>query len=116
MAESTRQPGEKPFTLGEASRGQGSDLGGIHPGHEQRRGATDSEARGARGEGEGESEWALPRLAEPHGPPGEGTVESKIPSQMSREWEEKFLKQGPPIPGQQLKEADKRRRKRVATS
>ena len=108
VAESTRQPGEKSFTPGEAYRGQSSDLGGIHPIHDQRR-----RAHGVQEEGE--PEWPLLRPSEPHGPPGEGTVESKVLSQMSREQEEKLPKQGPPASGQRLVKADKWCRKRLET-
>ena len=61
-----------------------------------------------------EPEWALPEPSEPRRPPEEGTARSEVPSQTTEEQEEKLSKQEFLTPEQQLVEADKRHRKRLA--
>ena len=64
VAESTRQPGEKPFTPGKVPKGEGSDRRGKRPTHEQDQ---EESAEGAQGVREGgEPKWALPEPFDPH--------------------------------------------------
>ena len=63
VAESTCQPGEKPFTPGKVPKGQGSDQRGKPLTHEQDQGESAKGAQGVR-QG-GEPKWALPEPFDP---------------------------------------------------
>ena len=111
VAESTCHPEEKPFTPGEVPRGERPDQRVESPTHEQDRGETIEGDRGDRQEGE--PKWALPEPFDPRRPLGEGAARGEVPSQVTGEWEEK-PEQEYPTPEQQLIEADRRHRKRLA--
>ena len=68
---------------------------------------------GGAHEGRG-PEWALPDPSEPRQPPGEGDVNSGLPSQTTEEQGGRFLPPEYPTPEQRIVEADKRHRKRLA--
>ena len=112
MAESTCHPGEKSFTPGKVRRGERPDQRGESPAHEQDQGET---AEGTRGDQqEEEPEWALPEPFDPPRSPGEGAARGEVPSQVTREWEEKLPEQKYLTSEHQLIEADKRCRIRLA--
>ena len=112
VTESMQQPREKLFTPGEVFEGESPDPGGIPPVHDQGENGLDA---GTQGVQEGaEPNWALPRPSKPCRPSGEGTARSEVPSQMIGEQKERLPEQGYPTSEQQLVEADKRRRKRLA--
>ena len=112
VAESTSHPGEKPLPsvreregeepdqTGESTtpaRGQGRTVGGVGGDHEER-----------------ELEWALPQPSDPHRPPkvetgGEETTSRDIQGQDGSLSEQRYL-----TPRQQLLEADKRHKRRLA--
>ena len=71
-----------------------------------------AEGQGAQ-EG-GELEWALIYPSEPHRPPREGVAGGELPSQVAKEQGGKPPPPEHPIIEQQLVEADKRCRKRLA--
>ena len=112
VAESTRHPGEKFLP---SAREQGRE----EPG---RVGGTTTPAR-SQGEAVGETqggyegggpEWALPQPSDPRSPPkteigGEGATTRDIQEQDGGANEQKYL-----TPRQQLLEADKRRKRRLA--
>ena len=112
VAESTRHPGEKFLP-------SAREHGGEEPG---RAGGTTTPAR-SQGEAVGETqggyegggpEWALPRPSDPRSPPkagtgGEGATTRDTQRQDGGANEQKYL-----TPRQQLLEADKRRKRRLA--
>ena len=70
----------------------------------------------ARGDHEGrEPEWALARPSDPHRPPKAETGEEEVTPRDIRRQNESPSKQRYPTPRQQLLEADKKRKKRLAT-
>ena len=70
---------------------------------------------GAQGDHQGgESEWALPEPSDPRRPLGGGMGKEEVPLQDTQRWGEGPSEQGYPIPNQQLIEADKKRRRRLA--
>ena len=63
---------------------------------------------------EGEPEWALPEPSDLHRPPRGGTGKDEVPLQDTQRWDEGPSEQEYPTPNQQLIEADKRCRRRLA--
>ena len=112
VAESTRHPGEKPLPAVGEHEGERPDQTGEPTTPTQGQGGTTEEARGDH-EGR-EPRWALPQPSDPHRPPkveiGEGEV---TPRDIQRQ-DENLSKQRYPTPRQQLLEADKKRKKRLA--
>ena len=112
MAESTRHPGERPLTpVGEHKR-ERPDQKGESPTPAPDQGGTTEEAQGDhRG---GEPEWALPKPSDPCRPPRGGTGKEEVPLRDTQRRGEGPSEQEYPIPDQQLIEADKKRRRRLA--
>ena len=81
VAESTRQPEKGIFTPGNVSRGEGPEYRGEPMDSRQMRG--ESAERDFGLQGRGESEYALPKLLEPHRPPGESTTGREVPSRQT---------------------------------
>ena len=112
VAESTRHPGEKPLpSVREHEGGESDRTGGITTPAQGQGGAV-AEARGGH-EGR-EPEWALPRPSDPRGPPkaetgGEEVTPRGTQGQDGGSAEQRYL-----TPRQQLLEADKRRKRRLA--
>ena len=112
VAESTRHPGERPLTPVTKHEGERPDQKGESPTPAQSQGVTTGEARGDhRG---GEPEWALPKPSDLHRPPRGGTGKEEVPLQDTQGQGEGPSEQEYPIPDQQLIEADKKRRRRLA--
>ena len=112
VAESTRHPGEKflPSVREHGEEEPGRAGGTTTPAPTQ--GEAVGETQGGY-EGRG-SEWALPRPSDPRSPPkvetgGEGATTRDIQGQDGGDNEQKYL-----TPRQQLLEADKRRKRRLA--
>ena len=111
-AESTRHPGERPLTPVTKHEGERPGQKVESPTPAQSQGGTTGEARGDhRG---GEPEWALPKPSDLRRPLREGTEKEEVPL-----WDTLGQGEGPseqehPIPDQQLIEADKKRRRRLA--
>ena len=113
VAESTRHPGERPLTSVTKCEKERPDQKGEYPTPAQSQGGTIGEARGDhRG---GEPEWALPKPSDPHRPPRGGTGKEEVPLRDTQRWGEGPSEQEYPISNQQLIEADKKRRRRLAT-
>ena len=113
VAESTCHPGERPLTpVGEHKRerpGQKNES----PTPAQGQGGTTAEVRDDY-QG-GEPEWALPRPSDPRRPPrGEVGKEEVHPQDTQRQGESPSEREYP-TPNQQLIEANKKRRRRLAT-
>ena len=112
VAESTRHPGEKPLPLVREHKREGPDQMGKSTTPAQGQGGT---AGGARGDHEqGESEWALSQSSEPRRPPRVETGEEEVTSRETWRQDEGPSEQGYPTPRQQLLEADKKCRRRLA--
>ena len=112
VAESTRHHGEKPLPTAREHERMGPDPTGELTTSAQGQGGTVGEARGAR-EGR-KSEWALPQPSDPHRPPKAETGEGGVAPQGIQRQDESPTEQRYPTPRQQLLEADKRRRKKLA--
>ena len=112
VAESTCHQGEKPLPAAREHGRMGPDPTGEPTIPAQGQGGTVGEARGDR-EGR-ESEWVLPRPSDPHRPPKAETGEGGIAPQGIQRQDESPTEQRYPTPRQQLLEADKRRRKKLA--
>ena len=112
VAESTRHPGEKPLPPVREHEREGPDQTGGSTIPAQGQGGTIGEARGDH-EGR-EPEWALPRPSDPHRPPKAETGEEEVTPRDIRRQNESPSKQKYPTPRQQLLEADKKRKKRLA--
>ena len=112
VAESTRHHGEKPLPTAREHERMGPDPTGEPTTSAQGQGGTVGEARGDR-EGR-ESIWALPRPSDPHRPPKAETGEGGIAPQGIQRQDESPTEQRYPTPRQQLWEADKKRRKKLA--
>ena len=112
VAESTRHHGEKPLPAASEHGRMRPDPTGEPTISTQGQGATVGEARGDR-EGR-ESEWALPRPSDPHRPPRAETGEGGIAPRGIQRQDESPTEQRYPTPRQQLLEADKKRRKKLA--
>ena len=112
VAESTRHPMEKPLPTAREHERVGPDPMGEPTTSAQGQGGTVGEARGDH-EGR-ESEWALPRPSDPHRPPKAETGEGEVTPRDIQRQDESPSEQRYPTPRQQLLEADKKRRKRLA--
>ena len=112
VAESTHHPREGPLTPVTKYERERPDKKDESPTPAQSQGGTTGEARGDhRG---GEPEWTLPKPSDPCRPPRGGTGKEEVPLQDTQRRGEGPSKQEYPIPDQQLMEADKKRRRRVA--
>ena len=112
VAESTRHPGEKFLPSVREHGGEEPDQTGETTTPAQSQGEAAGETQGGY-EGRG-PEWALPRPSDPRSPPkgetgGEGATTRDIQGQDRGANEQKYL-----TPRQQLLEADKRRKRRLA--
>ena len=112
VAESTRHPGERPLTPVTKHKGERPDQKGESPTLAQSQGGTTGEAQGDH-QG-GEPEWALPKPSDPCRPLRRGTGKEEVPLRDTQGWGEYPSEQEYPIPDQQLIEADKKRRRRLA--
>ena len=112
VAESTRHHGEKSLPSAREHERMGPDPTGEPTTSAQGQGGAVGEVRGDR-EGR-ESEWALPRPSDPHRPPKAETGEGGIAPQGIQRQDESPTEQRYPTPRQQLLEADKKRRKKLA--
>ena len=112
VAESMRHPGEKPLPPVREHKGEEPDQIGESPTPAQGQGGTAREARDDH-EG-GDTEWALPRPSDPRRPPRAGTEAKEVIPQDPRRQNVGPSEQGYLTPRQQLLEADKRRRRRLA--
>ena len=114
IAESTCQPPEREvYTSGRVPGEEGLERG-TEPsamGQTKREPAErDTDSQRARG-----AEWALPTPMEPRRPPREDMPAQEKPFQGPGQSEEGTSRQEYPTPEQQLVEADKRRRRKLAT-
>ena len=113
VAESIRHPGERPLTPVGVNKRERPDQKGESPTPAQDQGGTTEEAQGDH-QG-GEPEWALPEPSDPHRPPRGGTGKDEIPLRDTQRRDEGPSEQEYPTPNQQLIEANKRHRRRLAT-
>ena len=113
VAESTRQPGEKPLSPGKVHGEESlarADMRAIPEGGGRKL------EEGTYSDREGkEPEWALPQPSEPRAPPWESATSSKEPPQTKEEQKKRPPEQQYPTPEQQLIELDKRRRRKLVT-
>ena len=112
VAKSTRHPGEKLlFSVREHEREEPDQTGGTTTPAQSQGGAIGE----AQGDHEGrEPEWALPQPSDPRRPP---KVEPGVEEATSRDTQRQeggSNEQKYPTPRQQLLEADKRRKRRLA--
>ena len=112
VAESTHHPGEKPLPSVREHEREELDQTGESTTPAQGQGGTVGEARGAH-EGR-EPEWALPRPSDPRRPPKVETGREEITSRGTRSQGGSPTEQRYLTPRQQLLEADKRCRRRLA--
>ena len=112
VAESTRHPGEKPLPTAREHKRVRPDPTGEPTISAQGQGGTVGETRGDH-EGR-ESEWALPRPSDPHRPPKAEIGEGEVTPQGIQRQDESPTEQRYPTPRQQLLEADKKHRKKLA--
>ena len=112
VAESTHRPGEKLLpSVREHEREEPDQTGGTTTPAQSQGGVVGE----AWGDHEGrEPEWALPRPSDPRRPPKVETGEEQVTSQSTQGQDGGSIKQRYPTPRQQLLEADKRRRRRLA--
>ena len=113
VAESTRHSGERPLTPVIKHKRERLDQKGESPTPAPDQGETTEEAQGDH-QGGG-SEWALPEPSDPHRSPRGGTGKEEVPLRDTQRWDEGPSEQEYPTPNQQLIEADKKRRRRLAT-
>ena len=112
VAESTRHPGERLLPSVREHEREEPDQTGESTTPAQGQGGA---IREARGDHEGrESEWALPRPSDPHRPPKVETGGEEATSQGTQRWDGGPTEQRHPTPRQQLLEAEKRRKRRLA--
>ena len=112
VAESTHHPGEKPLPSVREHEREELDQTGESTTPAQGQGGTVGEARGDH-EGK-ELEWALPRPSDPRRSPKVETGGEEITSQGTQRQGGSPTEQRYLTPRQQLLEADKRRRRRLA--
>ena len=112
VAESTRHPGEKPSTPVGVHKRERPDQKGESPTPAQDQGETTEEVQS--GHQGGEPEWALPRPSDPRRPPRGGTGKDEVSPQDTQRQDEGPSEQEYLTPNQQLIEADKKRRRRLA--
>ena len=112
VAESTRHPGEKPLPSVREHEREEPDQMGTAPTNAQGQGGTAGEARG--GHERGEPGWALPRPSDPRRPPKTETGKEEVTSRDTQKQNEGPSEQGYHTPRQQLLEANKKRKRRLA--
>ena len=112
VAESTRHPGEKPILSVRGHEREGPDQTGESTTPTQGQGGTVGEARGDH-EGR-ESEWALPQPSDPRRPSKAEIGGEEVISRDNQRQDGNPSEQRYPTPRQQLLEADKRRKRRLA--
>ena len=112
VAESTRHPGERPLPSVREHEREGPDQMGESATPAQSRGETVGGVRG--GHERRELEWALPRPSDPRRPPKTEAGGEEVASRDIRGRDESPSDQRYPTPRQQLLEADKRRKRRLA--
>ena len=112
VAESTRHPGERPLTPVGVHKRERPDQKSESPTPAQDQGGTTEEAQGDH-QG-GEPEWALPEPSDPCRPPRGGTGREEVPLRDTQRQDEGPSEQEYPTPNQQLIEADKKCRRRLA--
>ena len=112
VAESTRHPGEKLLPSVTEHEREEPDRAGESITPAQGQGGAVGEARGDH-EGR-ESEWALPRPSDPRRPPKVETGGEEVTSQGTQRRDGGSTEQRYPTPRQQLLEAEKRRKRRLA--
>ena len=112
VAESTHRPGEKFLpSVREHERKEPDQTGGTTTPAQSQGGV----AGEARSDHEGrEPEWALPRPSDPRRPPKVETGGEEVTSQSTQRQDGGSIEQRHPTPRQQLLEADKRRKRRLA--
>ena len=112
VAESTRHPGQKPLPSVREHEAEELDRTGESTTPAQGQGGT---IGGTRGDHEGrEPEWALPQPSDPHRPPKVETRGEEVTSRGTWSQDDSSTKQRNPTPRQQLVEADKRCKRRLA--
>ena len=112
VAESTRHSGEKLLpSVREHEREDSNQTGGTTTPAQSQGGAV-GEARGGH-EGR-EPEWALPRPSDPRRPLKVGTGGEEVTSRGTQRQDGGSTEQRYPTPRQQLLEADRRRKRRLA--
>ena len=113
VAESTRHPGERPLTFVEGHKREGLDKKSETPipmqGQRETTGGAGGDHQG------GESEWTLPRPSDPCRPPRGGPGKKEVTLRDTQRRDEGPSEREYPTPDQQLIEADKKCRKRLAT-
>ena len=112
VAESTHHPGEKPLLSVRRHEREGPDQMGESATPAKGQGGTVVEARGDH-EGR-DSEWALPQPSDPCRPPKAEIGGEEVISQDNQRQDGSPSEQRYPTPRQQVLEADKRCRKRLA--
>ena len=112
VAESTRHPGERPLPSVREHEREGPDQTDESTTPAQCQGGIIGEAPGDH-EGR-EPEWALPQPSDPCRPPKAGTGEEEVTPRDTRKQDESPFKQRYPTPRQQLLEADRKRKRRLA--
>ena len=112
VAESTRHPGEKPLPSVREHEREEPGHTGESTTSAQGQGGTVGEARGDH-EGR-QPEWALPRPSDLRRPPKAETGGEEVTSRDSRRQDGSPIEQRYPTPRQQLLEAEKRCRRRLA--
>ena len=112
VAESTRHPWEKLLPSVREHEGEEPDQTGGTATPAQSQGGAIGEAQGGH-EGR-EPEWALLRPSDPHGPPKVETGGEEATSRGTQRQDRGSAEQRYPTPRQQLLEANKRRKRRVA--
>ena len=112
VAESTRHPGEKLLPSVREHEREEPDQTGESTTPAQGQGGAIEEARGDHGGRE--PEWALPRPSDPRRPPEVETRGEEATSQGTQRQDRGSTEQRYPTPRQQLLEADKRHRRRLA--
>ena len=113
VAESTRHPGERPLPPVGVHERERPDQKGKPPTPAQDQGGTTEEAQGNH-QG-GEPEWALPEPSDPRRPLRGGTEKEEVPLRDTQRRDEGPSEQEYLTPNQQLIEADKKCRRRLAT-
>ena len=113
VAESTRHPGERPLASVGGHEREGLDKKSESPipaqGQRETTGGVGGDHQG------GEPEWALPRPSDPCRPPRGGPGKEEVTLRDTQRRDEGPSEQEYPTPDQQLIEADKKRRRKLAT-
>ena len=113
VAESTHHPGEKPLPPVRKYEGKWPDQTSESPtpvqGQRETTGGVGGDHQG------GEPEWALPRPSDPCRPPWGGLGKEEVTLWDTQRRDEDPSEQEYPTPDQRLIEADKKRRKKLAT-